>query len=106
MFCLQATEVGYDRALGGELRRRTESPVHKTCDHPPRECYDCFWTPPFVEPRRTLACADLAEKRHGPLLHELFTLTTCNGKRMAIAEDLGNGKAGGSCMLHVEDAER
>ena len=80
--------------------------MHKTCDHPPRECYDCFWTPPFVEPRRTLACADLAEKRHGPLLHELFTLTTCNGKRMAIAEDLGNGKAGGSCMLHVEDAER
>jgi hypothetical protein len=102
----EATEVGYDRALGGELRR--ESPEDKTrrmCDHPPRECYDCFWTPPFVEPRRTLACADLAEKRHGPLLHELFTLTTCNGKRMAIAEDLGNGK-GAACMLHVEDAER
>ena len=102
----EATEVGYDRALGGELRR--ESPEDKTrrmCDHPPRECYDCFWTPPFVEPRRTLACADLAEKRHGPLLHELFTLTTCNGKRMAIAEDLGNGK-GAACMLHIEDAER
>ena len=60
----------------------------------------------LVEPCRTLsACADLAEKRHGPLLHELFTLTTANGKRMAVVEDLGGGK-GSACMLHVEDAER
>ena len=110
----EATVVDIERdrrrseTIGGSASRtRSErAPAARcVCNHPPRECYDCFWTPPFVEPRRTLACADLAEKRHGPLLHELFTLTTANGKRMAVVEDLGGGN-GSACMLHVEDAER
>ena len=96
--------VGRDAIRTGS--ERAPGSARCVCNHPPRECYDCFWTPPFVEPRRTVACADLAEKRHGPLLHELFTLTTANGKRMAVVEDLGGGKAGVACMLHVEDAER
>lgn len=62
--------------------------VETACHHAARECYTCFMTPPFVEPRRTVACVDLAEKRHGPMLHELFTLTTANGKRMCIVEDM------------------
>ena len=105
----EATAVDIERnqkRVGLASRKCSERALARcVCNHPPRECYDCFWTPPFVEPRRTLACADLAEKRHGPLLHELFTLTTANGKRMAVVEDLGGGK-GSACMLHVEDAER
>ena len=104
----EATAVDIERnqkRVGLASRKCSERALARcVCNHPPRECYDCFWTPPFVEPRRTLACADLAEKRHGPLLHELFTLTTANGKRMAVVEDLGGGK-GSACMLHVEDAD-
>lgn len=88
---------------GGD--RSTPSSSSSPCRHAARECYDCFMTPPFAQPRRTAACADLAEKRHGPMLHELFTLTTANGKRMCIVEDMGSGK-GRASMLHVDDAER
>ena len=39
------------------------------------------------------------------MYHELYTLTTANGKRMALVEDLGAGR-GRARMLHVNDAER
>lgn len=93
-------------AAGGRADAGAGSaPDPSTCTHAPRECYDCFHTPPFVQPRRTFACVDLAEKRHGPMFHELYTLTTANGKRMALVEDLGAGR-GRARMLHVNDAER
>jgi len=53
-----------------------------------RECYTCFRTSPLVAPARTVACVDLAEKRHGPMLHEMCTLTTANGNRMCVVEDM------------------
>lgn len=70
-----------------------------------RECYSCFQTPPYRNPRHTIACVDVAEKRFGPLVHEIHTLTTSNGRRTYLVQDLGdgNGKAFG---LHIEDAER
>ena len=83
---------GFDRALSA-------------CAHGARECYECFRTPPFVTPKRTVASIDLAEKRHGPMLDELFTLTTANGRRMCVVERRENGE-GRRGMLHVEDAER
>jgi hypothetical protein len=83
---------GFDRAVSA-------------CAHGARECYECFRTPPFVTPKRTVASIDLAEKRHGPMLDELFTLTTANGRRMCIVERRENGE-GRRGMLHVEDAER
>ena len=81
------------------------SSSRSSCSHPPRECYDCFHTPPFAPPKRTIACVDLAEKRHGPMLNELFTMTTGNAKRLALVEDLGAGK-GRARMLRCSDAER
>ena len=75
------------------------------CAHGARECYECFRTPPFVTPKRIVASIDLAEKRHGPMLDELFTLTTANGRRMCLVERTRDG-AGRRGALHVEDAER
>ena len=94
-----------DAIFGDASAGAGSTPEPPTCTHAPRECYDCFHTPPFVQPRRTFACVDLAEKRHGPMYHELYTLTTANGKRMALVEDLGAGR-GRARMLHVNDAER
>ena len=78
----------------------------KTCAHGARECYECFRTPPLVTPTRVVASIDLAEKRHGPMLDELFTLTTANGRRMCLVERDASSGAGRRGMLHVEDAER
>jgi hypothetical protein len=39
-----------------------------------------------------MACVDLAEKRNGPILNENCTLTTANGRRIVIVEDLCDGK--------------
>ena len=71
----------------------------------PQECYSCFQTPPHRQPRQTIACVDLAEKRFGPSIHEIHTLTTSNGRRTCLVEDLGSGK-GNAFGLHIEDAER
>jgi|EP00982_Pelagococcus_subviridis_P016444 hypothetical protein len=49
-------------------------------------------TPPFCVPKRQMACVDLAEKRSGPILNENCTLTTANGRRIVIVEDLCDGK--------------
>lgn len=75
------------------------------CAHGARECYECFRTPPLVTPRRVVASLDLAEKRHGPMLNELFTLTTANGRRMCLVER-GRDGASRRGALHIEDAER
>ena len=79
---------------------------HSACAHGARECYECFRTPPLVTPTRVVASIDLAEKRHGPMLDELFTLTTANGRRMCLVERDASSGAGRRGMLHVEDAER
>ena len=71
----------------------------------PQECYTCFQTPPHRQPKKTIACVDLAEKRFAPSVHEIHTLTTSNGRRTCLVEDLGNGK-GRAFGLHIEDAER
>ena len=100
-----ASRRAKDAIFGDASAGAGSTPEPATCTHAPRECYDCFHTPPFVQPRRTFACVDLAEKRHGPMYHELYTLTTANGKRMALVEDLGAGR-GRARMLHINDAER
>ena len=71
------------------------------CSHKTRECYECFRTPPFVEPVTVVASVDLGEKRHGPMLDELFTLTTANGKRMCIVENVGDGKGTASGLSQI-----
>ena len=96
----ETATTGSGKTLCQDLSRIVPKCTHKT-----RECYECFRTPPFVEPKRVVASVDLAEKRHGPMLDELFTLTTANGKRMCIVESTGDG-TGKRGMLHVEDAER
>lgn len=72
---------------------------------PAAECYECFMTPPHVTPKISVTCVDLAEKRFCPLAHEICTLTTSNGRRLCMVEDLGDGK-GRAFRLEVEDAER
>ena len=72
---------------------------------PAAECYECFMTPPHVTPKISVTCVDLAEKRFCPLAHEICTLTTSNGRRLCMVEDLGDGK-GRAFRLAVEDAER
>jgi len=71
----------------------------------PAECYECFMTPPHVTPKISVTCVDLAEKRYGPVAHELCTLTSSNGRRLCMVEDLGDGK-GSAFRLEIEDAER
>ena len=87
-------------------RRGAGADRHSACAHGARECYECFRTPPLVTPTRVVASIDLAEKRHGPMLDELFTLTTANGRRMCLVERDASSGAGRRGMLHVEDAER
>ena len=71
----------------------------------PAECYECFNTPPHVIPKISVTCVDLAEKRYGPVAHEICTLTASNGRRLCMVEDLGDGK-GHAFRLEIEDAER
>ena len=70
-----------------------------------KECYSCFQTPPHRSPRYTIACVDIAEKRFGPIVHEIHTLTTSNGRRTCLVQDLGDGQ-GKAFGLHIEDAEQ
>ena len=70
----------------------------------PAECYECFMTPPHVTPTISVTC-DLAEKRYGPVAHEICTLTASNGRRLCMVEDLGDGR-GHAFRLEIEDAER
>ena len=71
----------------------------------PAECYECFMTPPHVTPTISVTCVDLAEKRYGPVAHEICTLTASNGRRLCMVEDLGDGR-GHAFRLEIEDAER
>jgi site-specific DNA-cytosine methylase len=93
-------------AAASPAAARAEADRHSACAHGARECYECFRTPPLVTPTRVVASIDLAEKRHGPMLDELFTLTTANGRRMCLVERDASSGAGRRGMLHVEDAER
>mgnify|MGYP001492810643 CR=1 FL=1 len=70
-----------------------------------KECYSCFQTPPHRSPRHTIACVDIAEKRFGPIVHEIHTLTTSNGRRTCLVQDLGDGQ-GKAFGLHIKDAEQ
>ena len=93
-------------AAASPAAARAGADRHSACAHGARECYECFRTPPLVTPTRVVASIDLAEKRHGPMLDELFTLTTANGRRMCLVERDASSGAGRRGMLHVEDAER
>ena len=93
-------------AAASPAAARARADRHSACAHGARECYECFRTPPLVTPTRVVASIDLAEKRHGPMLDELFTLTTANGRRMCLVERDASSGAGRRGMLHVEDAER
>jgi site-specific DNA-cytosine methylase len=93
-------------AAASPAAARAKADRHSACAHGARECYECFRTPPLVTPTRVVASIDLAEKRHGPMLDELFTLTTANGRRMCLVERDASSGAGRRGMLHVEDAER